>query len=62
MLTPYNQLSRVATLVSTLQGAKFFGQVQIDMQNGHIVLVRLSQSLKPEDMRDGKETFEDPNS
>jgi hypothetical protein len=41
------------TLVESLQSTNFYGQVQLEMHSGNIVLVRLTQSMKLGD-RDGK--------
>ena len=45
-ITPTQQLNGLVTLATTLQVSKYYGQSTLEWQNGHIVLIRLSQTLK----------------
>ena len=47
-ITKESQLERLLNKIKQLQKSNFFGQVQLDFQNGNVVLVRLMQTEKLE--------------
>jgi len=54
MSTPDVQLEAVVTMVNSLQGSAFYGQLICEFRNGDVTLLRLHQTLRPEEVYDGK--------
>lgn len=54
MLSSKQQLDNAVTLISTLQGANFYGQCILDMHNGNITIIRLHQTIKLEEHNGSK--------
>lgn len=52
--TPEQQLRNVSTLIATLQLSRFYGEAAVQFQGGNVVLVRLTQTIKFEEVQDDK--------
>lgn len=49
-------MNELITMLRQLEGAKFYGSLEVKMEAGHVVLVRKTETLKPasENRRDNR--------
>lgn len=50
MITTQAQLRTLITVISSLQARKFYGAVQLDLIAGNVVLTRVSETIKLEEV------------
>lgn len=50
MITPAKQQECVQRLLQRLNREKFYGKVVLSIDGGHLIYIRLEQSIRPEDL------------